>query len=312
MDERQVRSWFYSLSSLLPALIQDYARKKAPQALMISGPFGVGKATLARLLSQALFCSPADEGMEKPCGLCPACIRTLKDEGSNLLVVGLAAKQRSVKVEQARNLLEHLASYPFGSGPRMVLLEMVDLFTIQAQNVLLKAIEEPDPLTYFILTCENERAVLPTVRSRCQVLRLPTWPLPLTGDFLRAKGIPKEEAHKLSMLSAGSPGRAMQIREDKQFWQAKSLADEHIIPLEHLADVPRASHGLRDSRELAELLLDYLEVYALNQQDQDLRKAKLLSAVIKARQYKASNLSWQSIIDQLLLSLTEEQPCQLS
>ena len=300
---------FSDVSPALPALITQYANHTAPHALMISGQFGFGKTTLASLLAQALMC----EGENKPCGACRQCVRVQNRSHANMLVVGLQDKQRSVKVEQARDLLSDLAAYPFSAGPRLVLLELVDMFTPQAQNALLKAIEEPEPSTYFLLTCVNERAVLTTIRSRCQLLRLPAWTDEQVERTLIQQGLPLQESKNLASLALGSPGKALQIQDDKAFWAIKRLVDEVLTPGLTLQDFPEASKRFKDQKDNAGLILDTIEFSATHLASTNARNhdtmsfaRRLYEGVVEARRLQASNVSWQAIIDALLLSTIEE------
>ncbi len=303
-------AFFQELSDLIPSLIQQYAMAKAPHALMLSGQFGVGKSTLARLLAQALLC----EGGQKPCGECPNCVKVQEGNHTNLLEVKLLDKQRSVKVEQTRALLSSLSTYPFSSGPRVVLLRLADTYTPQAQNALLKAVEEPDEATYFLITCANEQAVLSTIRSRCQILRMPPWSEDLTAKVLINSGYQEHEARELAALSDGSPGKAMQIKDDAAFWSAKKLVDETILSFHSLKQLPAFSKRLKDAKDKADLVLDYTQQSAqqmlksgkLNE-DSAKTALALLEGVVKARRQQASNLSWQAIIDSLLIESLEEE-----
>lgn len=308
-------AYFEALSPSLTALIQLYSAHKAPHALMLSGQFGVGKRTLAGVLAQALLC----EADEKPCGVCRACKKTMDQTHPNLLMVRAADKQRSVKVEQARALQDRLSTYAFSAGARVVLLEQMDIFTPQAQNALLKVIEEPDANTFFLLTCENEHAVLTTIRSRCQMLRIPSWPAALLEKQLTESGFPADDARSLAVLSGGSPGSAHAMRGDKQFWDMKELVDDAVLSLKDNNGLPHSSSRLKNLRDQADAILDYIENAAMrlideNPQDQTTatKARSLLEAVLTARKHQASNLSWQAIIDHLLLKILEDQAlCQM-
>ena len=304
----KARLAYFSGNGILPSLVREYASGRAPHALMLSGPFGVGKSTLATLLSMALLC----EGEDKPCGTCAACRQTERMSHANLLLLTPNDKQKSVKVEQARTLLAQLSSYPFLPGPRLVLLSGIEVFTPAAQNALLKVIEEPDAATYFLLTTSVEKSVLPTIRSRCRMFRLPIWPEPLITKLLMERGIKEAEALNLAELSAGSPGMALRIMDDAGFWTVKRLADENILSLREYSSFPAASRALKDAKDQADMLLDYTEGAALhllrNEPDAptSLRVRKLLEALFQARIYRSSNVSWQAVSDKILLTMLEE------
>lgn len=300
---------FSGLSDAISPLIQQYAAREAPHALLLTGQAGVGKSTLALLLAQALLCQ-ADN---KPCGNCSACTKVQNHNHTNLMVVKTDKKQRSVKVEHARALLASLSTFPFAPGPRVILLEELDDFTPQAQNALLKAIEEPDQASCFIMTCANERAVLTTIRSRSQILRLPAWQDELVCSVLHKNGIQEKEAKELAALAGGSPGKALEIKDNSDYWAVKALVDEVVFKADGISGFPAASKLLKDEKDKADLILDYLEqravrfnLHAGNGQAQYHDPQILLEAVLTARRQQASNLSWQAIVDSLLLTVLEE------
>jgi DNA polymerase-3 subunit delta' len=190
---------------------------------------------------------------------------------------------------------------------------LIDSFTIQAQNALLKAIEEPDPETFFILTAQQEKAVLSTIRSRCRHFRFPLWPHGMVEKYLVQQGISSAEAKHLSALSGGSPGRAMQIHADPQILQVQRLVEETFLSIRNQKDFVSASQKLKDARNLADSILDYLEIAAITQIDRqttlvsdNLFTQKLLGCVLTARKYRTSNVSWQAVVDMMLLTILEE------
>lgn len=300
---------FKRLSGSLYSLISEYAQGHAPHALLLSGPFGVGKSTLSLLLTMALLC----EAEEKPCGMCPGCRGVRSGSHTNVITLKALPGSRTVKVEQARDLISSLSSYPFSRGMRVVKMELVDTFTPAAQNALLKAVEEPDDATCFILTSIQEKAVLPTIRSRCRHVRLPVWPPDMVEELMRAHGIPEHEAQDLSALCGGSPGKALQIREDEGFLAVRKAADASIFSIRDIYGFPAASALLKDVRDSADLLLDYAENAALRSIDRvnpdnenTLRARRILEAVLISRKRRASNLSWQAVADEILLNILEE------
>ncbi|NLG57686.1 MAG: DNA polymerase III subunit delta' [Clostridiales bacterium] len=312
---------FGAVSASLTSLISGYLSGQAPQALLLSGPFGVGKRTLAQLLSLCLFCK---EGDAAPCGQCKACKRLVSESHPDHLVLRLLPNAKSIKIDQVRDILSQLSQYPLEGGRRVVVLEDFDLFTVPAQNALLKAIEEPDQATSFILTATNEKAVLSTILSRCRLQRLPAWPDEALASFLTSRGLCEKTVQDLVPLSGGSPGTAMRLAEDEDFWSLKTRADEAFLGLRGPLGLPEASDKLKDFRQEASQLMDYLETKAivsfnpetLNQSDPDtrrtasLRHRALLESLFLARRQLASNVTWQGIADQLLLNILEEnQPC---
>lgn len=319
---------FRDLSQSHDRLLVDYNQGQAPHALLLTGQSGIWKEEFAATLAASLLCTATEN---RPCGHCDACHRASSGQHSNLYRLALAGDARSIKIEQLRELLSALALHPLEEGRRVVMIIRVDAMTVQAQNALLKNLEEPESSDFFILTANNERAVLSTIVSRCQFVRLSVWPDDRVEQLLISRGVEKAQARALTQLAAGRPGIAIAAEADRRYGDANTLADATFFAVKKLSDIPAASMALKDARDTADLLLDLIEQRAglalrasMNSRPSDSchsewseasRSAlsKLMEAVFAARKLKASNVSWQAIADQLLFTITKEiHQCQWS
>ena len=205
------------------------ARGALHHAYLFGGPAGVGKGTAARLLAQAANC---ERGDADPCGACGPCRkiagrthpdvielqaeRTMAKEG-RWEPKGGRAPSKDIVVDQVRDLVDHrLAMKRFEGRRRFVIIDPADAMNPQAQNALLKTLEEPPDDTTLVLVASNPDALLPTVRSRCA--RVPFAPLPdaLVAQRLVAAGLAPEEARGEALLAGGSIGRALQRARDRR------------------------------------------------------------------------------------------------
>lgn len=322
-----LRSKLEGMQPALDRLIDDYRQGRLPQALLLSGAQGIGKEELAGYLATVLLC---DDTADKPCGHCTACQRLARGVHANMLKLALAPREKSIKIDQLRKLLESLSLNPLQAGRRVVIMLDIDTMTVQAQNALLKSLEEPDEGTYFLLSTKNEQAVLPTIMSRCRLMRLLPWHDEKMLEHLGSEGIAQERARELTSLSRGLPGLALQLDRDTQYWSIRQLLDESIFNVKTLTDIPDASAALKDSRDVADLVLDLVEQKALlslmiacsdetPSSPHPWREAsptalmRVLQAVMTARKYRNSNVSWQAILDRLLFTITKEiYACQWS
>lgn len=313
------------LNPVTDRLIDDYRCARAPQALLLSGAKGIGKEELALYLAGLLLCQSPD----RPCGQCTDCQRLKRGTHANLLRLGLGAKDRSIKIDALRGLLEALSLHPLESSRRVVLIHEVDALTVQAQNALLKSLEEPVAGDYFLLTTRNEAAVLPTILSRCRLVRLLPWPLHKVRDYLVAEGLAPDRAELLSRLSGGLPGAALSLNDNETYWETRKLVGEQMLSMDQLHKIPEAAAALKDSRDRADLVLDLVEQAAQRAlhpgqgpeepAEAPWRKAgpmalkRVMQAVFDARRYRASNVSWQAILDRLLFTIAKEiYSCQWS
>ncbi len=136
---------------------------RIPHALIIEGAAGTGRRTLAGMLARALACT----GENKPCGECPSC-----RIGSNPDIVTVLPDKSSITVDRIRSVREEAYILPNQSDRRVFIIPDANLMNEQAQNALLKVLEEPPKRVSFILTCEYSAQLLPTVTSRASVLSL--------------------------------------------------------------------------------------------------------------------------------------------
>lgn len=292
---------FASGDNRIAQLEMTYARGKPPHALCLIGPPSLPKEDLARHLSAALMCNARGQ---RPCGECRDCSRVLADTHGNLLRLSLPSGERSIKIEALRGLLDALSLHPQEEGPRVVIISDVQAMTVQAQNALLKSLEEPEASDHFILTASVEQAVLPTIRSRCEMHRLHdamAWPTEL--------------------------GQA--LKEGTFSPETLALAGKTLFAVRSPRDIPAASALLRNERDNQAELLALVErqvMACLNHHyspqsaspeywahAQPLALRRMINAVLEARKYRASNVSWQAVVDRLLFVITKEiHQCPLS
>jgi DNA polymerase-3 subunit delta' len=148
------------------------------------GPEGVGKSKAARLFAMALNCESREN---VPCSVCPACRKILAGEHPDVFSLGLQEGKSRILIEQIRELQEHLAYAPYEGKRRVVIIDPADNLSPEAANAFLLTLEAPPAHTVLILVTSSLYALLPTIRSRCQIVRFST----LSKDALLeiAKGI---------------------------------------------------------------------------------------------------------------------------
>jgi len=147
-------------------LRQAVVRGHVPQTLLFAGPEGVGKHTMALALAQAVNCPEARDGVA--CGRCSACSRIATGRFSDVIELD-NGDLASISIKSIRERVLDLVGYrPFEGQRRVFIIDPADMLSVQAQDALLKTLEEPPPAVVLILISAYPDSLRPTVLSRCR------------------------------------------------------------------------------------------------------------------------------------------------
>ncbi|HVI93856.1 MAG TPA: DNA polymerase III subunit delta' [Anaeromyxobacter sp.] len=212
-----------AVSSLRAAL----RRGTLHHAYLFGGPAGVGKATAARLLAQAANCEGPGGGPDDACGACGPCRKIARGVHPDVLLIaeeramakagvwepkGGRTPSKDIVVDQVRDVVDRrLALKRFEGRRRFVVVDPADAMNPQAQNALLKTLEEPPDDTTLVLVAASPDALLPTIRSRCVRVPFAPIPTPALATRLEAEGRSAEEARLAAALAGGSLARALAL-----------------------------------------------------------------------------------------------------
>ncbi len=209
--------------ALLALLARAASRDTLPQSLIFSGPDGVGKKLTAIALAQALNCTQTqardssapdagggDDGIDA-CGVCSICRRVALGTHPDVRVIPSA-----IKVDDIRDVIDSSGYRPFEGKRRVFILDEADGLSNEIQNALLKTLEEPPRSSSFILVTSRPDLLLPTVRSRCPILRFGRLPTAQVERWLQDhKDVDAATAHAAAFAAEGSLGRALVEMSDE-------------------------------------------------------------------------------------------------
>jgi len=195
-------------------LKQHIIQQSHRQAYLITGPESVGRRTLALHFAQALNCPQSLESGE-PCYICPTCIQIERMVHPDLTVSQAERVGGQLKVDQIRELQHGLALAPYDAKYRIALILHFEEANAHAANALLKTLEEPPSQVVIILTAESAERLMPTIVSRCEVIRLRPLSIPVVDHGIQSLwNIPPDRANLIAHLSGGRPGYAFRLFQD--------------------------------------------------------------------------------------------------
>jgi len=227
---------------------------KTSHSYLFEGPAGCGRKTTARALVQAIFCT---EREDDACGACVSCRKVAA--GSHADIHYIEPDGQFIKIEQVRELQRDLALRPYEAPRKACIIESAERFNPAAGNSLLKTLEEPPGNAIIILLAENADMLLPTIRSRCQVIRFS----PLSPENIRLLleryGMTPEAAELLAPMAEGSIQRALELdNEALGDRQEALLARLSGLDRSRIATIFDASEELGTSRDETLATLDML------------------------------------------------------
>ncbi|RLT97899.1 DNA polymerase III subunit delta' [Ketobacter sp.] len=194
----------------LMARLQD---QRMAHALMLRGEAGTGKNQFALALAQYLLCSKPVANTA--CGKCKGCQLNLAGSHPDMTILEPEEPGRAIKVDQVRQVVDFVSKKAQLDGFRIVIVSPAEAMNVNASNALLKSLEEPGERTVLILVSHQITGVLPTIRSRCQVLDFPipgreqalAWLNTLVGDTAKSE--------KLLNVAGGAPVRALELNQSQ-------------------------------------------------------------------------------------------------
>lgn len=272
--------------------------KKISHAYILDGEEGAGKNLLAQTFAQTLQC---EKGEVSPCGACRSCRQAVSGNQPDIIHVE-HRNAGSIGVEDIREqLCGDIQIRPYASPYKIYIVDEAEKMTIQAQNALLKTIEEPPSYGVILLLTTNSEAFLPTILSRCVTLKL----RPVKDDLVRKYlmeelRVPDYQADLCTAFARGNVGRAKALALSEHFGELK---DHAIHLVRHMNDMElwEITEAIRKAMDYKADINDYLDLLVLWYRDVLLFKATrqvdglIFSEEINYISFQASRISYEGL-----------------
>jgi DNA polymerase III subunit delta' len=216
---------------------------------IFSGPEGIGKKTVAKLVAQKLNCTAREE---KPCGSCSSCLKIDHLQHPDLHIIENDAAQ--IKIEDIRSLQKEVSFRPYEGVMKVFIIDDAHRLNPDAANSLLKVLEEPPKGSLIILITHKPQNIFKTILSRCKVIKFsPLVRIALEDVLIKKYFLDKLSAHFLSFYAEGRLGLALRLKDSKIIQEKNKIFDAFV-----LSDKPLDRNLTGQSKEQLRVCLNIL------------------------------------------------------
>lgn len=305
-------------------------KEKISHAYIFNGEKGSGKRFLARTFAKTLLC---EEGGTNPCGKCKSCMQA--ETNNHPDIINVTHEKVSLSVDDVRTQInQDIEIKPFSGRYKVYLVDDADKMTEQAQNAILKTIEEPPAYAVLILMTENAERLLPTIRSRCVILDMkPVSPELIKKHLMEERKFPDYAAEISARFSQGNMGRAIRYASSEDFFAMKEQVLSLLKEIDDmsLADIMEeiktfAGHKLEINDYIDMMVLWYRDVlmfkvtnnpnvllfkeeYTAISKQASTKSYEGIENIIKgmdkAKERLRANVNFDTVIELMLLTLKE-------
>lgn len=260
---------------------------------LFAGIEGIGKILFAKEFAKQILCLEDEQNLDS----------YLKWESNNhpdfLLI---EPENKTIKIEQIRSMQEKIAEKPIIANKKVYIIADCECMTKEAQNCLLKTIEEPQEYAIIILTTSNESKLLNTIKSRCIKILFK----PLNKEDIKAYLLEQKQElppETFFTMSEGSIGRIMSLIEDRQLYnEINNILDQ--IDKKDLITILNEANILYKQKEKIQEILNYFNIYLYN--SKDIKKINAIRHVEDVKRRIYANSNYDMSIDYLLIKIWEE------
>ena len=279
-------------------LINAVKLNKISHSYLFIGPDGIGKRLIAKEFAKMILCTSEN----KYCNSCKSCIEF--DTSNNPDFEIIEPNGNSLKIEQIRNFQNKVAEKPIISDRKVYIINDSDKMTQEAQNCLLKTLEEPPEFVTIILIGSNENAFLSTIKSRCMIMHFEKIPNNQIEDFLEKNYSEKMSSNTMISAFQGSIGKAIKLKEKQEEYEKIEQIIYNLNKKDKI-DILNMSEILYKSKEEKEDMLDYINIILIELAKHESKYAYCIEIVEETKKRLQSNANYDMCIDNMLFNLWE-------
>ena len=286
-------------NAIKEALIKSVKLNKTSHSYLFLGTEGIGKKLISKEFAKMILCLSD----EKYCGNCKSCIEY--DSNNNPDFFLIEPIEKSIKINQIREMQKTIYEKPIISQKKVYIINNADIMTVEAQNCLLKTLEEPPEFVNIILIGENENNFLSTIKSRCMIMRFQGIADEEIKKYLKEKYEINNISQNMLETFQGSIGKAEKLKDKKEIYEKIEIILNNLENLDIIDTVRNADIIYKSQEDIYEIL-DYMNVILIKKAQNDYRYTKLIYIVEETKKRLKANGYYNMCIDNMLFSIWEE------
>ena len=271
-------------------------QKSILHSYLFLGIEGIGKSLFAKEFAKMILC----EDDIKPCDKCKSCIELENNNNPDFIIIN--NDEKVIKLDQIRDMNKKISEKPVISNKKVYIINNSDTMTKEAQNCLLKTLEEPPEYAVIILVASNENKLLNTIRSRCIKINFNKLKYEELLEYTNKNNI-QGLKNNILLCSNGSIAKVIKIKENEEnYLEIEELINN--LDKKNLIYVLNNSEVLYKAKEEINEILEYINMLLLN--TKEIEKINCVKHVEEAKRRLNTSSNYEMTIDNLLIKMWEE------
>ncbi|MCI8587788.1 MAG: hypothetical protein HFJ49_04170 [Clostridia bacterium] len=279
--------------------------KRTSHSYMFIGIEGIGKQIFAKEFAKTILCLSEKKDEEQTyCDKCKSCIEFDTENNPDYKFIDIEPEEKAIKINQIREMQLKISEKPIISQNKVYIINNADTMTQEAQNCLLKTLEEPPDYVTIILIGANENNFLTTIKSRCTKIYFDRIPINEIKKYIKnEKGIELEE--KILDLCGGSIKKAIQLKDKEEIYNNLNKIAEEIDKTD-LISILDISEVLYKSKDSINEILDNLNIIFLKRTKQNNKFANCIQIIEETKKRLKANCNFDMSIDYMVFNIWRE------
>ena len=275
-------------------------KDKISHSYIFVGQSGVGKFMFAKEFAKAILCV----GKQKPCDKCEACIKFNGENNPDIQIID-ETEEKSIKTETMKEMVKGVYEKPIASAKKVYIINDSEKMTKEAQNSLLKTLEEPPEYVVIILITENDNLLLNTIKSRCTKVKFSPLTNTEISKILKEKYDFEEVSENILEVAGGSVTHALQIQGKEELFKDIKTTFSNLERLNIIDLLNKKDKLFKDKDSIYEVL-DYINIIFFNKTKENIKFTNCIKIVEETKDRIKKNSNYDMTIDNLLLKIWEE------